>query len=73
MSQCSMAVKRHCDHGNSYKGTHFTGAGLQFRGLVRHHHGGSIATCGMVLKKVARVLHPDPKPAGKENEPLDLA
>ena len=28
------AVKRHHDHSNSYKGQHFTGAGLQFRGSV---------------------------------------
>ena len=35
----STAVKRHHDHGNSYKGKHFIGAGLQFRGLVHYHHG----------------------------------
>ena len=35
----SIAVKRHHDHGNSYKGKHFIGAGLQFRGSVYYHHG----------------------------------
>ena len=34
----SIAVKRHQDHSNSYKGKHLTGAGLQFRGLVNYHH-----------------------------------
>jgi hypothetical protein len=33
----SIAVKRHHDRCNSYKGKHFIGAGLQFRGLVCYH------------------------------------
>ena len=37
--RASIAVKRRHDHGNSYKGKHFIGAGLQFRGLVHCHHG----------------------------------
>ena len=37
----SIAVKRHRDHGNSYKGKHLTGVGLQFRGSVHYHHGGT--------------------------------
>ena len=36
-SASSIAAKRH--HGNSYKGKHLIGAGLQFRGLVHCHHG----------------------------------
>lgn len=31
LSQCSTAVKSHCDHSNSYKRTHLIGAGLQFK------------------------------------------
>jgi hypothetical protein len=30
-SQSSIALKRHCDHGNSYKGKHLIGACLQFQ------------------------------------------
>ena len=35
----SIAVKRHHDHGNSYKEKHLIVAGLQFRDLVPCHHG----------------------------------
>jgi hypothetical protein len=31
LSPSFIAVKRHHDHGNSYKGKHFTGAGFQFQ------------------------------------------
>ena len=34
------AVKRNHDHSDSYKGKHFIGAGLQYKGLVHGHHGG---------------------------------
>ena len=34
----SVAVKRHHDHGNSHKGKHLIGAGLQFRGSVHYYH-----------------------------------
>lgn len=34
-----IAVKRHPAHGNSYKGTHFLAAGLQFTDLVNCRHG----------------------------------
>ena len=34
-----IAVKRHHDHGNSYKGKHLIGAGLQVRGSVHYYHG----------------------------------
>jgi hypothetical protein len=36
----SISVKRHHDHGNSYKEKHLIRAGFQFRGLVHYHHGG---------------------------------
>jgi hypothetical protein len=39
----SIALKRHHDHGNSYKGKHLIGAGLRFRGLVHYHHGEKLA------------------------------
>jgi hypothetical protein len=35
----SIAVKRHHDHSNSYKGKHLIWAGLRFWGLVRCCHG----------------------------------
>jgi hypothetical protein len=31
-------VRRHHDHGKSYKRKHWIEAGLHFRGLVHHHH-----------------------------------
>ena len=45
-----IAVKRHYDHGNSYKEKHFIGAGLQFRGLVLYCRGLCVQT-DMVLEK----------------------
>ena len=51
-------MKKHCDHGNSYKGKHLTGTGLQFRGLIHYHHGrkhGSMQA-DMVLEKEPRGL-----------------
>lgn len=36
LSQCSMAVKGHHDHGISSKGNHFIETGLQLR---RYHYG----------------------------------
>ena len=35
----SIAVKRHYDHGNSYKVKHLIGVAHSFRGLVPYHHG----------------------------------
>jgi hypothetical protein len=46
LSHClrvSIAVKKHHDHGNSYKGKHLVGEGLQLRGLVLYQDGGSMA------------------------------
>ena len=34
-----IAVKRHHNHDNTYKGKHLIGAGLQFRGLAQYYHG----------------------------------
>jgi hypothetical protein len=41
----SIAVKRHHNLSNSYKGKHFTEPGLQFWGLVRYCHDRSMAVC----------------------------
>jgi hypothetical protein len=38
LGQCPIAVNRHRDCGDSYKGNHFIVAGLQFTGLVPGHH-----------------------------------
>ena len=48
-----MAVKSHHDYGNSYKGNHLIGAGLQFSGLVHYPHGGkhSGTQADVVLEK----------------------
>ena len=59
----SIAVKRHHDHGNSYKGKHFTGASLQsqrFSPLLSWWEAwrGSLQA-GIVLEKELRVLHLD--------------
>lgn len=35
-----IVMERHDDRGNSYKGKHLIGAGLQFRGLVQYCLGG---------------------------------
>jgi len=47
-----VAVKRHHDHGNCYKGKHLIEAGLRFRGIVHYHDEkhGSLQT-DMVLEK----------------------
>jgi hypothetical protein len=39
MSQGFIAMKRHYDHSNSYKGNHGIGLVLRFRGLVHCHQG----------------------------------
>ena len=36
----SIAVKRHHDHGSSYKGKHLSVVACNFRGLVHYRHGG---------------------------------
>jgi hypothetical protein len=42
----SIAVKRHHDHSNSYKGKHLIGAGLQVRRF------GPLSSCSMVLEYI---------------------
>jgi hypothetical protein len=55
----TIAGKRHHDHGNSSKGKHLIGSGLQFRGLVHYclgrEHGGIRAD--VVLERELRVLY----------------
>ena len=59
-------MKGYYDHGNSYKGKHLIGAGLQFRGSVHCHHGGKHGSmqADVVLEKELEVTYPDPKTAG---------
>jgi hypothetical protein len=61
-------VKRCHGYRNSYKGKHFIGAGIQVKGLVHYCHGGKHgeAQADTMLEKEMRVLHPDPKAAGRE-------
>jgi hypothetical protein len=59
-------MKRHHVQGNSYKGKHFIGAGLQFQRFSPLYHGkkhGSMQT-GMMLED-PRVLHFDLKTGSK--------
>jgi hypothetical protein len=51
-------VKRHHDHGNSYKEKHLIGAGLQFRGLIHYCHDLKHASIqeDMMLEKELGVL-----------------
>ena len=53
-------MKRHNDHGNSYKGKYLSGAGLHY--CHGGKHGGMQAD--MVLEKDLRVLHLDLQAAG---------
>ena len=68
-------MKRHHDHGKSYKEKHLIGAGLQFRGAVHYQHGrkhGSVQA-DMVLEKELRVLHLDQQTTERDSKPLGLA
>ena len=59
-----MAVKGHHDHGNSYKGQHFIGAGLQFRGLIHYHHGGKHGSVqANIVMEELRILRLDTEAA----------
>ena len=71
-----IAVKRHHDQGNSYKGKHSTGTGSQVQRL------GSLSSWweawqhaeDMVMEKELRVLHLDPQAAeGDCDSTLDEA
>ena len=70
LSQGFIAVKRHHEHGNSYKGN-IIGAGLQFQGFSplssRQEAWQHPVRCG------AGVLHLDLKASGRDSEPLGLA
>jgi hypothetical protein len=62
-----IAVKRHHDHGNSYKGKYLIGAGLQFQRfslLLLGEDSGMQAD--MMMKKKLRVLHLDLQAAGRK-------
>ena len=71
MPGISIAVKRHHDQSNSYKGKHLTGAGLQFRSLVHCHYGGKHGgtQVGTVLReRLLRVVHLDEKATQRESD-----
>jgi hypothetical protein len=38
LNQSSIAVKKHHDHSDSYKGKYLMGISLHFRGLDSYHH-----------------------------------
>jgi hypothetical protein len=69
----SIAMKRHHDHRNSYKGRYLIGAGLQFQRFSPSsswwEHGGMQA--GMVLEKEVRVLHLDLQAADEDCAQMD--
>ena len=67
----SIAVKRHHDHDNCYKGKHLIEViDYSFRRLAHYHDDGTWRLeCGsvqenIVLEKELRVLHPNPKATG---------
>lgn len=66
----SMAVKRHHDHSNSYRGKHLIGTGLKFRGLAHCHQGGKHGDTqeDMVLEMQLGVLHLDRQAARRESD-----
>ena len=67
----SIAVKRHCDQGNSYKGQHIIRATSQVQKFSplssRQEHGSILADT--VLEKMLRVLHLDPASASQGLSP----
>ena len=67
----SIAVKRHHDHSNSYKGKHLTGDGLLFQRFSPLSSRQETRQCAadMVLEKELRVLHLDPQAAERDSEP----
>jgi len=71
----SVAMKRHHNHSNSYKGKHLIGAGLQFRGLVCYCHGRKHVgkQADLVLKRQLRVLHLDLKAAGSDSDSSEIS
>jgi hypothetical protein len=62
-------VNRHHGQGNSYKGNHLIGAGLQFRVSVHYHCGGKHgSTQADLVPEEPRVLHLDQKADRKRLE-----
>ena len=60
-------MKRHHDHGNSYKGKHLIGVAYSsevWSTIIMVGHGGMQAD--MVLEKELRILYLDPKVTGSE-------
>ena len=58
----SIAVKRHHDHGNSYKGKHLIEVvAYSFRGLIHYHrgggHGGELCSVQTDMVLELRLLH----------------
>jgi hypothetical protein len=73
---CSVAVKRHRDHSNSYGGKIISlGLAYRFRGLGHYHNGREYGgmQVGMVLETWLRALHPDSQAEDRENVTLTLA
>ena len=62
-------MKKHHDHGNSFKGKHLIGSGLRFRSLAHCRHSGKHRNMqqDMALEKELRVLRLDPKTAEGES------
>ena len=71
----SVAVKRHHEHSNFYKGKNLIEAGVQFRDLIHYHCGGKHGAmqADVVLEKEMRVLHLDLQAAGRQQDILGLA
>jgi hypothetical protein len=69
LDRVSIAVKRHHDQGNSYKGQHSIGAGLQFKRLSQFSswwkH--SRVQTDMELEKELRILHLDLRAARRQS------
>ena len=63
-----IAIKKHYNHRNSYKGKYLIGTLLQFRGLVHSCHGGETQQHAgrHGAGKELRVLHMDQQAEGKE-------
>ena len=57
--QCPIVVKRHHDHGHSYKGKCLIGACLQRFGPFRHGGKHGSMQADVVLERKLRVLHLD--------------
>lgn len=65
----SIAMKRHRDHRNSYKGKQLIRADLEVSSLVHNSHGGKHGStqADMVLQRWLGVLRLDPRAAWRES------